>query len=77
MTRGPGPAAPLHPQWSTATDRDSVGTLHRHPDIADGARPKHANKYGLLAPAETVGDPDVAGTQVRVDDHGAIMGVKD
>ena len=55
----------------TAADRDSKGNLHRHPDGADGARPKNGMqlrcKYGLLAPEDLAGNPDTAGTQVRGD----------
>ena len=38
--------------------------LHRHPDGADGARPKHGalvrREYSILAPEEQAGDPAAA-----------------
>ena len=68
MMFGPGTAAPPIPQLGTAADKDSMGTLHRHSDGADGARPENGmelrRKYGLLAPEEPAGDPAAAGTQV-------------
>ena len=73
-----GPAAPPIPQRGTAADKDSAETLHRHPY---GARAKHGalarRKYGLLAPAETAGDPAASETQVSGDGHKATMGTDD
>ena len=41
--------------------------MQRYPDRADGASPEHGSlarhEYGLLAPEEPTGDPDVAGPQ--------------
>ena len=43
-----------------AADRDSKGNLHRHPNGADGARPKNGmqlcHEYSLMALEEPVGD---------------------
>ena len=50
MTSGPAPSPspPLIPQRGTAADRGSTVRPYRHLDGANGARPKHASKYGLL-----------------------------
>ena len=58
MTIDPGPAA----------GRGSEVRLYRHPNGADGARPKFASKYGLLAPTELAGDP--ASTELQ--EHGNV-----
>ena len=49
MTSGPGPAPLLSPQWSTAANRGSAVTPHRHPDGADGARPKRTSARASTA----------------------------
>ena len=81
MPRGSGTAAPLRPQRDTAADRDSTGTLHRHPDGANGTRSENGMKsrceYGFLAPEEPAGNPSTAGTQVSGDGHRATMGTDD
>ena len=78
MTRGPGTTSAPIPQWGTAADGDSKGTLHRHPD---GARPENGmqsrRKYGLLASEDPAGDPAAVGTQVRRDGHGTTRGIPD
>ena len=67
-----GPAAPLIPQWGTASGRGRAGSLHRHPN---SARPKLASDYGLLAPADPTGNQAAAETQVHEDSHRATMGM--
>ena len=61
-----------------AADRDSKGNLHRHPNGADGARPKNGmqlcHEYSLMALEEPVGDTAAVGTQVRGDSHWATRG---
>ena len=78
MASGPVPAAPSIPQKGTATGRGSKGSMHRHPDGANSARPKHGmlacHKYGLLVPEEPAGDPAAAEPQERGDGHDATMG---
>ena len=56
ITSGPAPPPPLSPQRGTASDRVSKTRSYRHPNGGNGARPKRANKYGLLDPAEPAGD---------------------
>ena len=73
MTRRPGPAVPPILQQGMTADRDSVGIQHRHPNRANGDRPKRTSKYILLVSSEH-GDQAAAGTQVRGDVHGATMG---
>ena len=72
MTGGQGPAASPHPQRGISAG-DSAGTPHRHPNGANGARPKHGalacRELGLLASADTAGDPASAETQVTGDGH--------
>ena len=81
MTHGPGKAALPSPQWGTATDGDSAGTLHRHSDGTDSARPKNdmqsRRKCALLAPEEPAGDPAATGTQVRGGGHRSARGADD
>ena len=64
---------PPRPQWGTAADNDSVGTLIRHTASTDSARAKHGmparRKYGLLEPIGTVVNPDEAGDQGSGDGH--------
>ena len=71
MTRGPG----------AAVDGDTKGSLHRHPDGADSARPQNGMqlrcKYGLLASEEPAVDPATEGTQVIGDIHRATRGTCD
>ena len=76
VTSGAVPAAPPIPQQGMAADRDSAGTLHRHSESSNGASPKHASKYGLLALAEPAGNPDAARIQVSGDGHGATRGTE-
>ena len=57
------PPPPPSPQRGTAADRVSEARPYRHPNVSDGARPKRANKYGLLAPAELAGNP--AATKIQ------------
>ena len=79
MTRGPGTAVLLIPQRVTAADEDSVGTLHRHSDGANGNRPKNGMqwrlKYVLLEPEELEEDLAAAGTQIIGAVHRAKRGV--
>ena len=74
-TGGLGTAAPPHPQWGTGEDGDSVGSMHRHTNSADGARPKNGmhtrRKYSLLAPTEPADNPSAAGNKVSGDGHKA------
>ena len=81
MMHGLGTTVPSIPHRGKAADGDSAGTLHRHSVSADGARPENGMQlrceYGLLAPEEPAGDPDVAGTQVRRDGHRATRGTDD
>ena len=79
MTIRPAKEVPPSPQQCTTVDRDRAGTLHRHSNGAENARPKNGmqlrRKYGLLEPEEPTGDPAAAGTQVRGGGHGATSGV--
>ena len=72
-----GTSAPPHPQWGTAADKDSAGSMHRHTNGADSARPKNGmhtrREYGLLAPTEPAENPAAAGTKVSKDSHEANM----
>ena len=77
MTSKSGSAAPLSPQQDTAAYSDSAVIPHRHPNGANGARPKCTSKYGLLAPADTAGNPAAAEIQVRGDGHEATIGMGD
>ena len=77
MTSGQGTAVPLSPQWGTVADGYSMGTQHRHPDGADGAKLERASDYRLLALAEPGGDPAALGTQVGRDSHGATRRTED
>ena len=74
MTSGPGPAPPTSPQQGMVADRGSTVRLYRHPD---GARPKRASEYCLLAPAGPAVNPAAAKTQVCGDGHVATMGEGD
>ena len=53
--------APQIPQRGTEEGWREKARPHRHPDGANGARPKYdalsRRKYGLLAPEEPAGDP--------------------
>ena len=81
MTRRPGTAAPLIPQRGIAADGDSKGTLHRHPDGANGTRPKNViqlrRKYSIMAPEDLAGDPAATETQIRGEGYGATRGEED
>ena len=81
MTRRTSTALLPIPQLDIAADKDRVGTLHRHSNGADGARPKNSmqlrREYVLLAPEEPLGDPADAGTQVRGAGHRDTRGTDD
>ena len=74
MTTGPGPEALPSPQRGTTAVRGNEVRPHRHPDVADSARPERASEYGLLALAERAGDPSAVEIQVSRDGHKATMG---
>ena len=60
-------AAPQIPQRGTADEYIGEVSTQRHPDSADGVKPKHGalacREYSLLAPEELAGNPATAGDQ--------------
>ena len=77
MARGPRTAALPRPK-DTAADNNSVGTLLRQSNGANGTSPKNGmhlrREYVLLVPEEPEGSRANSGTWARGDDHGATRG---
>ena len=64
-------------QRGAAAGRGSEVRPHRHPDGANGTRPKRASEYSLLAPGEPEGNPAAAEIQECGEGHKAIMRIGD
>ena len=77
MASGLGLVAPTSPQRGTVLGIGSKVSTHRHPNVADGARPEHGalacRKYTLLAPEEPSGDPAATEPQESGDSPEATM----